>query len=352
MRGKLTIYMGGALALLLCSIILSLSFGGASVPIGKVWSILLHHIPYASELLGLSPVAAGAADPDETIIMKVRLSRVVLAVLVGAALALAGAGFQGVLRNPLADPYTLGVATGSSVGAALLISFGLQVWIGQWTIPAVSFLTGLCTLFIVLRLAYHKGRMELETLILSGVVVQAFFGSMVSFMVSLSKNTVNEIVFWMMGSLSMRGWNHSLIVLPYVILGAIVLISLSRELNLFALGERQAMHLGVNVQRTKLIVLIVSTLMTAAAVSVSGVIGFVGLVVPHLVRLVVGPDNRIVVPLSAVMGGVYVLGSDTIARLALSPKEIPLGVVTAFIGAPFFAYLLWKRKTKGGEARA
>jgi len=322
------------------------------VPIGKVWSILLHQIPYAADLFGLRPLAGEAGDPAETIILKVRLSRVVLAVLVGAALALAGAGFQGVLRNPLADPYTLGVATGSSVGAAFLILFGLQTWIGIWTIPAVSFATGITTLFLVLRLAYYKGKMELETLILSGVVIQAFFGSLVSFMVSLSNSVVNEIVFWTMGSLSMRGWSHSGIVLPYVVLGAIVLISYSRELNLFALGERQAMHLGVNVQRTKLIVLVVSTLMTAAAVSVSGVIGFVGLVVPHLVRMVVGPDNRIVVPVSAAIGGVYVLWADTIARMALSPKEIPLGVVTAFIGVPFFAYLLWKRKTKGGEAKA
>ncbi|MFC4301854.1 FecCD family ABC transporter permease [Cohnella boryungensis] len=351
MRGKLTMYMGGALALLLCSIIVSLSLGGANVPIGKVWNILLHQVPYADTLFNLHPATDGIDDPDETIITKVRLSRVVLAVLVGAALALAGAGFQAVLRNPLADPYTLGVATGSSVGAAFVILFGLQMWIGQLTIPAVSFATGLITLFLVLRLAYHKGRMELETLILSGVVIQAFFGSLVSFMVSLSNNVVNEIVYWLMGSLSMRGWNYSLIVLPYMLLGAVVLIAMSRELNLFALGERQAMHLGVNVQRTKLIVLVVSTLMTAAAVSVSGVIGFVGLVVPHLVRLVTGPDNRIVIPVSAVVGGIYVLASDTIARMALNPKEIPLGVVTAFIGAPFFAYLLWKRKTRGGEAR-
>ncbi|XID94005.1 FecCD family ABC transporter permease [Paenibacillaceae bacterium WGS1546] len=352
MRGKLTIYMGGALALLLCSIILSLSLGGANIPVAKVWSLLLHQVPGIGDLLGMDSPVEGADDPDETIILKVRLSRVVLAVLVGAALALAGAGFQAVLRNPLADPYTLGVATGSSVGAAFIILFGLQAWIGQYTIPAVSFATGLLTLFLVLRLAYYRGRMELETLILSGVVIQAFFGSMVSFMVTMSKSVVNEIVFWMMGSLAMRGWSYSGIVLPYVVLGAIVLIAYSRQLNLFALGERQATHLGVHVQRTKLIVLLVATLMTAAAVSVSGVIGFVGLVVPHLVRLITGPDNRIVVPVSAVVGGAYVLWSDTIARMALNPKEIPLGVVTAFIGAPFFAYLLWKRKRKNGEANA
>lgn len=332
--------------LLFCSIIISLSLGGAHVPVGKVWSIMLHQMPGINYFLDAP--AQVADDPDETIIMTVRLSRVVLAILVGAALALAGAGFQGVLRNPLADPYTLGVATGASVGAAFIILFGLHIWIGQWTIPIVAFVTGMITLFLVLRLAYHEGRMELETLILSGVVVQAFFGSMVSFMVSLSNSVVNEIVYWLMGSLSMRGWDYTMVMLPYVVIGAVVLIVYSRELNLFALGERQAMHLGVNVQRTKLVVLIVSTLLTAAAVSVAGVIGFVGLVVPHLVRLITGPDNRLVVPISAVVGGIYVLWSDTIARMALSPKEIPLGVVTAFIGAPFFAYLLWKRKKRGG----
>ena len=146
----------------------------------------------------------------------------------------------------------------------------------------------------------------------------------------------------------MRGWEYTIVMLPYILIGAIVLIAYGRELNLFALGERQAKHLGVNVQRTRLIVLIVSTLLTAAAVSVAGVIGFVGLVVPHLVRMITGPDNRLVVPISAIIGGVYVLWSDTIARMALSPKEIPLGVVTAFIGAPFFAYLLWKRKKRAG----
>lgn len=333
---------GVAFALILVvSVVVSLSLGSARLPLGEVWQILLHRLSGGVFFQGEWPGA------DEAIILRVRLPRVVLAVLVGAALALAGAGFQGVLRNPLADPYTLGVASGSSVGAAFLMLFGLQGLIGQWTVPIVAFLMGMLTLVLVFLLAGSVGGKkgaQVETLILAGVVVQAFFGSLVSLMVSLANKVVNDIVFWLMGSLSMRGWNYSLVILPYLVLGLLVLIGFSRSLNLFALGEHQAEHMGVDVRRTKIIVLSVSTLLTAAAVSVSGVIGFVGLVVPHLVRLLTGPDYRRLIPLSALAGGTYVLWADSIARLALNPREIPLGVVTALIGAPFFAYLLRRQK--------
>ncbi|WP_019122344.1 FecCD family ABC transporter permease [Brevibacillus massiliensis] len=341
MKRKLLLYGGGALVLLLLSASISLSVGTANVPLVQVWKILLHQLPLADHWI--QPTWTKA---EEMIITQVRLSRVVLAMLVGASLALAGSGFQGVLRNPLADPYTLGVASGASVGAAFLILFGLQAVLGQWTVSIAAFVTGSVTLFIVFSLASSQGKMRVETLILSGVVLQAFLGSLVSFMVSLSNNVVNEILFWLMGSLSMRNWDFSLLLLPYLTIGAIVLAAYSRTLNLFALGERQAAHLGVNVERSKTVVLIVSTLLTAGAVSVSGVIGFVGLVVPHLVRLMFGPDYRLLVPMSAILGGGYVLWADTLARTLLSPKEIPLGVVTAMIGAPFFAYLLVKQKAR------
>lgn len=329
--------------LLLASIIVSVSLGAAQLPLSQVWMVLLHQVPGFADLLSVTwPESA------EQIVMKVRFPRVVLAVLVGACLSLAGAGFQGVLRNSLADPYTMGVASGSAVGAAFLILFGLQIsFLGSWSTPVVAFLTGLVSLWLVLRLANTQGKLQTETLLLSGVVVQAFLGSWVSFMVSLSDQTVNEIVFWLMGSLSFRGWAYTYVLVPYLIAGAAVLIAYSRALNLFALGERQAAHLGVHVDRTKLTVLIVSTLLTAAAVSISGIIGFVGLVVPHLVRMMVGPDYRILLPMSAIFGGVYVLWADTLARMLLVPTEIPLGVVTAFLGAPFFAYLLKQQKRTG-----
>lgn len=326
--------------LLVLSMVISLSMGSARLPISHVWLILLHHTPIIGDWV--QPVWP---ESSEQIVLKVRFPRIMLGILVGASLSLAGAGFQGVLRNPLADPYTLGVASGSSVGAAFLILFGLQyALLGQWTIPVVAFVTGLISLWVVFRLANFHGKFQMETIILSGVVVSAFLGAIVSFMVSLSNRVVNEILFWLMGSLALRGWSYSLVVLPYLMIGLAVLVAYSRSLNLFALGERQAAHLGVPVERTKKLVLIFSTLLTAAAVSVSGVVGFVGLITPHLVRLIVGPDYRLIVPLSMIAGGIYVLWADTVARMALSPTEIPLGVVTAFLGAPFFAYLLSKHK--------
>ncbi|WP_042228110.1 FecCD family ABC transporter permease [Paenibacillus popilliae] len=328
------------LALLLLSIVGCLAVGSVKMPLGEIVNILLHHVPGLESLI---PVTWD--DASATIIMKVRFPRVVLAMLVGASLGLAGTGFQGVLRNPLADPYTLGVSSGASVGAALLIYFGLQyALLGQWTIPIVAFATGTLTLLAVMRLAREDGKIPIETLILAGVVMQAFLGSIVSFLVAMSKQTVNEILYWVMGSLALRGWSYSAVLAPYTAIGLIALIVGARPLNLLALGERQASHLGLHVERTKWIVLLVSTFITAAAVSVSGVIGFVGLVVPHMIRLLVGSDYRLLVPFSAAGGAIYVMWADTIARTALAPTEIPLGVVTAFIGAPFFAYLLIRNK--------
>jgi iron complex transport system permease protein len=340
MKRKLMIWGGVGVVLLLLSILMSLSLGTVRLPVLQIASILGQHIPLFGGQIDVS-----WPQSSEQIIMKVRLPRVLLGILVGAALSVAGAAFQGVLRNPLADPYTLGVSSGASVGAAFLIYFGLQyAWFGQWSIPVVAFGTGLISLLLVLKLAQIDGKLKMETLILSGVVMQAFLGAIVSFMVSISNQVINEIVFWLMGSLAMRGWSYAWTMLPYLIIGFVVLVSYARPLNLLALGERQAAHLGVQVERTKLIVLIVATLITAAAVSVAGVIGFVGLIVPHLVRLMVGPDYRLIMPLSAIGGGFYVLWADTLARTLLSPTEIPLGVITAFLGAPFFAYLLHKDK--------
>lgn len=314
------------------------------MPPADVWGILLHSLPGADAWL-----TPHWEESSEQIVLKIRLPRIALAILIGAMLSVAGAGFQGVLRNPLADPYTLGVASGSAVGAAFLMLTGLSYGLfAQWTVPVVAFATGLLSLALVLRLARVQGRLRMETLLLSGVVLQAFFGSLVSFMVSRSDKVINEIVFWMLGSLALRGWSYSAVLLPYLAAGLIVMMGYARTLNLFALGERQAAHLGVRVERTKVAILVVCTLMTAAAVSVVGIIGFVGMVVPHLIRLLTGPDYRLLIPLSAIGGAVYLLLADTAARTLLAPTEIPIGVVTAFLGAPFFAYLLRRRSRSRG----
>ncbi|WP_188891105.1 FecCD family ABC transporter permease [Paenibacillus radicis (ex Gao et al. 2016)] len=338
MKRKMFSYGGAALLLLAVSMLVSLSIGSAGISLKDVWGILWH------QLIGGADSGQAWSAGDVAVITQVRLSRVLLAVLVGACLALAGAGFQGVLRNPLAEPYTLGVASGSSVGAAYMILFGYQTLIGMWTIPAVAFATGVVTLFGVIWLSRGRSGMQLETLILSGVIVQSFLGAFVSLMVSMSNGVVNQILFWLMGSLALKSWGHVYILLPFLLIGLPLLFVYANPLNLLVLGERHASHLGIRVERTKLIVLIGSTLLTAAAVSVSGVIGFVGLVIPHLIRLIVGPDYRLLIPLSAIGGGIFVLWADTLARMALSPREIPLGVVTALIGAPFFAYLLYRSK--------
>lgn len=343
MKKRLVVWGGAGCLLLLASVVISLSLGAARLPLSQVWLIMLHQVPGLHDL-----IPASWPQSAEQIVMKVRFPRVVLAVLVGACLSLAGAGFQGVLRNPLADPYTMGVASGTAVGASFLILFGLQyAFLGQWSTPVAAFFTGILSLWVVMRLANIQGKFQTETLLLSGVVVQAFLGSLVSFMVSLSDQVINEIVFWLMGSLSFRSWSFAYVLMPYLAFGFVVLIAYARALNLFSLGERQAAHLGVHVDRTKLVVLIVSTLLTAAAVSISGIVGFVGLVVPHLVRLMVGPDYRLLLPMATIFGGIYVLWADTLARMLLSPTEIPLGVVTAFLGAPFFAYLLKTNKRLG-----
>ncbi|WNR43595.1 FecCD family ABC transporter permease [Paenibacillus roseipurpureus] len=340
MKRKLIVGGGVGVILLLLSIVVSLSIGTANLPIADIVGILGKHIPGVSSHIEMS-----WPQSSEQILNKVRIPRVLLGILVGASLSIAGAAFQGVLRNPLADPYSLGVSSGASVGAAILIYFGLQfAWFGQWSIPIVAFATGAISLFLVLKLALIDGKLKMETLILSGVVMQAFLGAFVSFLVSISNQVINEIIFWLMGSLALRGWSYVYMIMPYLAVGMIILMGYARSLNLLALGERQAAHLGVHVERTKLIVLTTATLITASAVSVAGVIGFVGLIVPHLIRLIVGPDYRLIIPLSAIGGGIYVLWADTIARTLLSPTEIPLGVITAFLGAPFFAYLLHKDK--------
>lgn len=340
MSKKLAGYGAAGLLLLLLTLVISLGIGSVHLPAGQIGAMLLHKLPWIGH----------AVTPDwdtaaEQIMMKVRLPRILLGMLVGASLAVAGAAFQGVLRNPLADPFTLGVASGSSLGAALLIFYGLQFsFAGVWTLPIVAFSSGALTLWIVLTLARDNGKLPTHGLILAGVVMQSFLGAAVSFLTVMSRDTLADILFWTMGSLSLRGWSYITMLLPYFLIGLIYIWSRARALNLLSLGERQAAHMGLHVDRLKISVLVVATLLTAAAVSVSGVIGFVGLVVPHMIRLVTGSDYRIIIPLSALGGAIFMVWSDTAARTLLSPSEIPIGVVTAFVGAPFFAFLLYRNK--------
>ncbi|MFD1409561.1 FecCD family ABC transporter permease [Kroppenstedtia eburnea] len=311
----------------------TVSWGSAELGWGDVWRTA------GTKLTGSEPV-----DPaTEAIIWQIRLPRVILSAVVGMALAGAGVVFQGLLRNPLADPYILGVSSGAALGAAIAIFTGAgAAWLGGWTVPVWAFLLAAVALFLVLGLA---GRgLNRSTLILSGVVIQAFFGAMLTFLIGISSaEELQRIQFWIMGSVAAREWHHIYVVLPFLIPGLTLIWLMARQLNLFSLGERSAAHLGVPVRRIRMVLLLSATLMTAAAVAVSGTIGFVGLIIPHIMRRIVGPDHRVLIPAAVLAGGLFLVGADTVARTVMEPRELPIGVVTALVGAPFFAWQLKRR---------
>lgn len=305
--------------------------------------------------LWVAPVhPQAAANVDDTlryIVVHVRLARICLALLVGAALAVAGVVYQGVLLNPLADPFTLGVSSGAAFAAALaiLLGWGSLPLFGLSALPLVAFCGALLALYLVYLLGRLDGRVHPTTLVLAGIIVSTFLSAWISLLKSLNQDSISTIVLWIMGSLSGKSWVHVLLLTPYVLIGMAVVLFYARELDLFSLGDIQAQQLGVDVPRTRFVLLFAASLMTAAAVSVSGIIGFVGLVVPHLVRLVLGPLHRRLLPTAIVFGGVLMLIADTIAR-SLLPRgeELPVGVVTAILGGPFFCYLLLRRKKTVG----
>ncbi|WP_420828847.1 FecCD family ABC transporter permease [Metabacillus dongyingensis] len=289
----------------------------------------------------------------EMIIWEIRFSRVLLAFFVGASLSLAGAAFQGLLQNPLADPYTIGVSSGASLGAVIIIFFQIQVTIlGSFTLPIIAVLFGMITLLIVFALTHlASGKLTNETIILAGIIISSFISAFISLLIALiPREDISQILYWIMGSVAMRGWGHVQLIVPFFVLGAAIILFHYRELNNMALGEQAAQFSGMNVKKKKTIVLIAASILTGSAVAVSGAIGFVGLVIPHLVRLMAGSNHRYVLPLSVLIGGGYLVLADLLARSIISPKELPIGVVTALIGSPIFTLLLVKnRKQKKAQ---
>jgi iron complex transport system permease protein len=314
------------------------SIGSVSIPLGTTASILADKLPF----IDIQPTWQSAMS---TIVLDVRLPRVILAGLVGAALAIAGATYQGLFRNPLADPYLIGVAQGASLGA--VIGFLLPAaWnlAGMGLIPVLAFAGAILATLVVYLLARRGKTLPVTTLILSGVALSALLGSIVSYLTISSGNKLHNIIFWMMGSFSSSQWSEVVTVIPYIAIGTTVIIIFSRLLNVMQLDEEQAQQLGVNVESFKLILLGAATLITAAAVSFVGTIGFVGIIIPHTVRLIWGADHRSLLPLSILTGAIFMIITDLISRTVLAPTEIPIGVITAICGAPFFLYLLRRRK--------
>jgi len=278
-------------------------------------------------------------------IIRLRLARIILAIVAGIGLSVAGVIFQALLRNPLAEPYVLGVSSGAGLGAALAIILGASV-LSTWTLPAMAFAGAIGTILLVYTLARRAGGVvPVHTLLLSGVIVSAVFGSILMFIVSVCPSeNLHNVVWWLLGSLQIFDWALLRIVSIVVVCGLAITLLFARDLNVMTLGEEPAAHLGLNVEQTKKLFFVVASLMTGATVAACGLIGFVGLIVPHSVRLVIGPDHRRLVPASALTGAIFLVLTDSFARTVIAPVEMPIGVVTAFLGGPFFLFLLRRRK--------
>lgn len=321
-----------SLLFLLIAFVLSLAIGSVFISPTEMWKIL-----------------RGVGEDKFTfIIWNIRLPRTVLIALTGAALSGSGASYQGLFRNPLADPFLIGVASGAGLGAviAMSIQWPYSFW-GLMAIPAAAFISALLTVFIVYFLARVGQTIPTTNLILAGVAFSSFATSLTSFLMLRSTSEVRRALGWLLGGASQAGWTAILAMLPYLGIGLGILVFFGYRLNLLQFGDDQAQQMGLNVTRTKTILLIASSLATAAAVAFSGIIGFIGLVVPHIMRLWFGGDYRRLIPLSIISGASALLVSDIIARVVLVPQEIPVGIITALAGAPFFLWVLRRVKNQG-----
>lgn len=335
--------------LLFVSVTLGVMLGPVPIHPLTVWKIALNQ-------LTLLPVSFQGdwTLAQERIIWDIRFPRVLLGIAVGAGLAVVGVVIQALVRNSLADPYILGISSGASVGATLVILFGAFGSFGQYALSTAAFLGALFSLLLVYMLAHVAGRLTTTRLLLAGVVVSMILSAITSFIVISSPNErgIRDAMFWMMGSLAGARWDHLFIPVIAVTIGLICLLVQFRPLNLLLLGEETAGTLGVDMDRFRKWMIVITALLTGVVVAVSGAIGFVGLMIPHLVRLTVGSDHRRVLPISALAGAIFVIWADVFARLAVAPQELPIGIVTALCGGPFFIWLLRKSKYSfGGEGK-
>jgi len=326
------------LVLLLAALMLSVGVGSVFIPPGEVMRMLISLLPGVS-------LAASWTESAAAIVYQIRLPHTALIALAGAALAGSGAVYQGVFRNPLADPYLIGVASGAGLGAVLGLAVSrLGEWTGLYTVPAAAFIGAVATVTLVYNLARVGRSVPTTTLILAGVAVGAFATALSSFLMLRSNEDLRRAFSWLLGGAIMGGWPPVLAMLPYVTVGMIFLSLSGHMLNVMQFGEEEAQQLGIRVERTKLLLVLAASLTTAAAVAFAGIIGFIGLIVPHLVRFTCGGDYRHLVPLSILAGSSALLLADILARVAIAPQVIPVGIVTALAGAPFFLWILRRAK--------
>lgn len=331
------------LSVLAAFVILAAGIGIGSVPFSPQEILCI----MGNRLFGLA-LPQEMEELSISILWDIRLPRALLAFLAGSALAASGTVMQSVLKNPLASSYTLGVSSGASLGAAAIMVSGLTIpFLGMFTLPTAGFLSGLATVFLALGFASRIDRkMENQTVILVGMVLSLFVNALLTTITALSREHLQQMVFWQMGSFSGRDWSHVGLLCLVTVLGIACLMCFTREMDIMTFGEEQAVAVGVNVKRVKLILIGLSALLTGTTVSFVGVIGFVDLIAPHVVRKIFGASHRLVLPLSALFGGAFMVLADLISRTVLSPSELPVGAVTALVGAPFFAFVFFSHRKK------
>jgi iron complex transport system permease protein len=333
---------GLGLALLLLGLAAAVLLGPAHVSLAGIRAVL-------ADVLGLAPLPAAHAR-DAAILTVIRLPRALLAIAVGAGLATAGVVMQGLFRNPLADPGLIGVSAGAALAAVAALVLGgglLRTPLGLWLLPVCAFCGGLAATLLVARIAMTEGGIAVATLLLAGIAVNALANAGIGLFIFIADDRqLRDITFWMLGSLAGARWPHLPVLGIMVVLPALALLFLARSLNALALGEREAFHLGIAIERVKRIAIVLAAITVSAGVAFTGLIAFVGLVVPHLVRLAVGADHRLVLPLSALSGGALLVVADLGARSLAAPAELPIGVLTSAIGAPFFLWLLRRERAK------
>lgn len=327
-------------AALVVSCVISAGIGAYSIAPAEVIGSIAHRLG-----LGIGPVPAGLG---EDVLWEIRFPRVVLAVLVGASLGCAGAVMQGSFSNPLAEPGVVGVSSGAATGAVAQIVLGFTFG-GTWSIVVAAFIGGLVTVMTVYFASRSNGRTEVVTLVLTGIAVNALTGAIVGLLMFYSEDAeLRSITFWTLGSMAQATWAKTAVVAPIALGGILIANLFARQLDLLSLGERSARHLGVNVERLRIQSLFIVAILAASAVAVSGIIQFIGLVIPHLVRMVAGPGHRLLIPASALAGATILVIADLFARTIASPAEVPLGVLTALVGSPFFFWQLRRTRTRQG----
>ena len=336
---KTSIKVGLLILLCIIVIIIGIGVGSVSVELRDTVNILLHKI------FGRS-LSADISDSMVSIVWNLRVPRVLMAFIVGAALGVSGTVMQSVLKNPLASSYTLGVSSGASLGAALIIVTGFSLpLLNSLTLPFVGMVFGVSTVIISVNFAQRMDRnLDTNTIILVGMVFSLFINALLTLITALSRDKIAQLTYWQMGSFSAREWSHVFILLPIVIIGILSLINFTKEMDILTFGEDQAFNMGVDTSKMKWILLGLAAGLTGSAISFVGVIGFIDLIAPHIVRRIFGSSHRKVVPMSALFGGAFMVVCDILARSLLSPRELPVGAITAIIGAPFFAYIYFSKR--------